>query len=137
MWTPIDSQEDLDALNRSLAWDDATLVEFYVTSVLYDDLPSDVSRSGFTQLTMYVLIDTGDAEPSLLELAFLHCDRLALSHVSAGDFVLRGYVDSLKRVELTDRGDQTQVRCARLAFRRLDRDDQTLPFYPSQFAPER
>lgn len=122
MWIGIESQPELDALNESLCWEDSRILEYYATSALRSGLPEDVSRSGYERLNLYVLIDTcGVGGAPFLELALLAYDRIGADVFER--MHLSGKVDALKRVEIISGDGSTLLRCARVAYRRLNEAD--------------
>ncbi|MBS2026460.1 MAG: hypothetical protein JST54_01030 [Deltaproteobacteria bacterium] len=114
-WTPVNSQSDLEALDRAICWEDSNVLEAYTTHAVAPGLPTDVSRSGYGHGNLYVLMNETCNKRGVVELAFLEVNQLganALTHLH-----LRGRIDSLKRVEvLTCRGEFL-LPCARVAFR--------------------
>jgi len=57
-WTAVDSQADLDQLDRSICWEDSEAVRFHGSPLNRADYPADVSRSGFVNKNVHVVIDT-------------------------------------------------------------------------------
>jgi len=117
-WTPINEPSELEALDKSICWEDSRLFESYTTDALAPGLPSDVNRTGYINPNLYVLIDEACHKRGMIELAFLHVDYLgtnALEHLH-----LQGTIDSLKRIEVRTHRDELLLRCARLAFRYPD-----------------
>ena len=126
-WIGVDTQAELDALDTSVCWEDARVLEYYTTPALYPGMPDDVSRSGYDHPNVYVLVDAGGPTPRFLELALLHCDRIGADAFNR--LHLSGRIDALKRLEVVSGDGTTLLRCARLAYRRLDDVDQSGHYY--------
>ncbi len=117
-WQGVNTESELRQLDERIVWDDSSVVEFHATSCLRDGLPTDVSRSGFHDLNLYLVIDDSISK---YEFALIACDRLGANMplVLSG---FRGRIDSLKRVEIRTRKGETVFRCARLAYREIERE---------------
>lgn len=119
-WTSIDTQEQLDALENAVCWEDARVVEYHAGSFGREYFPRDVSRFGEHPNIHMLLEDNA----SWFEFAFIHCDHLEANVFQ--NFYVSGQVRSLKRVELASRDGSVRLRCSRLIWRRvLDVDTRT------------
>jgi hypothetical protein len=116
-WSTIDTQTQLDALEKSVCWEDVRLLEYHAGRGVRAHYPSDVSRSGYERLDVHVLLETDDGK--FLELAFLHCERLGPDAFER--LHLRGTVDSLKRVELRSSRESVLLFAGRVLYRRLEK----------------
>jgi hypothetical protein len=122
-WLTIDDQSALDSLYASMAWSDGCVVAFVgATQVEAPFIPADVSRSGHVNWDLRLLLYIPSARGSHLELLLVDCDSFSADLFRG--FSLRGRVDSLKRVDVTDRQGQRVLRCSRLLYRFLDLDQQ-------------
>lgn len=120
-WQSVDTQADLDALHDSVCWEDSETVEYYVTHVALPDFPPDINRSGYRLPNVYVLLDACSQRGPWLEMVWIHADRFD-SQFAQYPFI-RGRVDSLMRVEISDYTKALRLRCGRLIYR--FRDDLT------------
>lgn len=131
-WTSIDSQADLDALDRAVCWDDSRVVEYHAGSALRPYYPADVSRSGYCFKDIHVLVEAGCSRGAFLELAFIHCEWVganAFEHLT-----LRGRVDTSRCVVLHEQDGSDLVRCARLIYRWLPEASTEGDFYSASRA---
>lgn len=122
-WNIIETQADLDSLNKRVCWEDSETVEYYATARNEDYFPSDVSRSGYSHKNVHVLCRVCSREAAYLEMVWIHCDW------SSGPFLdqpyMSGRVDSLKRVEILDAKRSTQMRCSRVIYQFVAEADVT------------
>jgi hypothetical protein len=119
-WQAIDTQEQLDELDRLVCWEDSELLEFHGGHTLRPYFPSDVSRSGYDRPDVHIVIAAPCGQKTdILELCLIHCDRLGEDAFER--LHLRGRVDSLRRVEIASEDGTTLFRCARLIFRWRER----------------
>lgn len=125
-WTPIDTQEDLDALERAICWEDSRVVEYHAGSFQRAYFPHDVSRTGHDHPDIHVLLET-DADFPFAELVFVHCDHIGAN--AFRNFYVRGRVRSLKRVELSSLDGDIWFSCARMMWRKLSEVDLGRSFY--------
>jgi hypothetical protein len=116
-WTSIDSQADLDALDRAVCWEDSRVLEYHAGSACRPHYPADVSRSGYSFKDIHVLVEVPCSHAPFLELAFIHCDWVGANAFE--DLTLRGRVDVLRRVVLREDDGSDLLRCARLIYRWL------------------
>jgi hypothetical protein len=126
-WTTIDSQADLDALDRAVCWEDSRVVEYHAGSALRPYYPTDVSRSGYCFKDIHVLLEACSSRGAFLELVFIHCEWVganAFEHLA-----LRGRVDTLRRVVLREQDGPDLLRCARLIYRWLPQASTGGDFY--------
>ena len=111
-WHAIETQADLDSLDKRVCWEDSDTVEYYATTRNEDYFPSDVSRSGYIHKNVHVLCRICSPEAAYLAMVWIHCDWFTgrfLDHPH-----MSGRVDSLKRVEILDVKRSTQMRCSRV-----------------------
>ncbi|MGH7975971.1 MAG: hypothetical protein ACREDS_05950 [Limisphaerales bacterium] len=114
-WHVIESQEDLETLDKSVCWGDSETVEYYGTSRNDSYFPSDVNRSGYLRKNIHVLCRICSQKAEYLEMVWIHCDWFG-NHFLDHPF-MSGHVDGLKRVEILDAKKLTVMRCARLIYR--------------------
>lgn len=118
-WLSIETQLELDRLERSIPWEDARTIEFYGTNRIEPFFPGDVSRCGQIHKNIYVLVRYYTSKgPRFLELVLIHCDHGSLWFLEKPD--VRGHVDSLKRVEFRGFDGVAVARCARVMYRFID-----------------
>src|SRR4030095_8301165 len=86
----------------------------------HDWFPKDVSRSGHENWNVRVLFYVADKRGSHLELLLVDCDEVG-RHLFRG-FALRGRVDTLKRVEVSNPDGEVRMRCSRLMYRFVEVD---------------
>jgi len=122
-WHTIESQDELDALNKRVCWEDSETVVYFATARNEDYFPSDVSRSGYILKNVHVLCRICSQEAGYLEMVWIHCDWFT-SHFLDHPY-MSGRVDSLKRVEVLDAQRSTQMRCARVIYRFVAEADVT------------
>jgi len=133
-WTAVDSQGDLDLLEASVCWEDSETIEFYGLSRNERYFPSDVSRSGWHHPNVHLFCRVDSPQGSFIQIVLIDCDWYYPSWVSNPYF--RGRVDTLRRIEVYDGHQSTQMRCSRLIYR-FSWDDEPFepPFLASQFVP--
>ena len=120
-WTPIESPAELESLDDHGLWDDAETVAFVGDTVSNQEIfPRDVSRSGYINWNIRVLLYVGHADGSHLEVMLVDCDEFSSSLLR--NFSLRGQVDSLKRVEVCGRDGRRLLRCSRMMYRFMSID---------------
>ena len=124
-WRTIDTQSELDALDGSVCWEDASVLEYHAGRGPRAHYPRDVSRSGYDHLDIHVLVRT--AAGRLLELGLIHCERLGPSVFE--QLHLRGTVDSLKRVEIHSGDGSVLFFAGRVLYRWLDSAPDAGSFY--------
>ncbi len=116
-WRTIDSQQDIESLEKSVCWEDSEVIAYFASDEDQPYFPSDVSRSGYMRKNLHLICASDSSAGPFLEMVFIHTDSVV------GDFlerpVLGGRVDSLRRVELRDFGDRVMLRCGRLLYRFL------------------
>ena len=110
----------------AVCWEDSKVVEYHAGRFGGPHYPSDICRSGASNLDIHVLIEA-DAQFSFLEIAFVHCDYLEANIWQ--NFYILGRVDSLKRVELNSPNGELRLRCSRLLYRWLEDVDISKSFY--------
>lgn len=123
-WQSIDQQEDLDAMDRTVCWDDADLIEIHGGRGTWTEGSVDIHRRGVDALDYRVLLRFSGKETPYLELAFVECDAFNQSVFLEG---LRGRVTTLMQVEI-GRGFGG-VRCSRMLYRWLQKDEVGKPHY--------
>jgi hypothetical protein len=114
-WLAIETQDDLNALDKIVCWEDSGTVDYYATARNEVYFPQDVSRSGHANKNIRVLCRICSLEASYLEMVWIHCDWFTSPFLDHPH--MKGHVDSLKRVEILDADRSTQMRCARLIYR--------------------
>jgi hypothetical protein len=120
-WIPIENQAQLEALHDRGFWEDAETVAFVADTVSDSAVfPADVSRSGYLNWNIRVLLWVGHTEGSHLEILLVDCDTFSSSLIHS--FSLRGRIDSLKRLEVYDYTGQRRLRCSRVMYRLLTID---------------
>jgi hypothetical protein len=120
-WTLVNSQFELEALSECVYWDDAETVAFVGdTATHHHYFPPDVSRSGYSNWNVRLLLHVADGRGSHLELLLVDCDEFSAALFRG--FTLRGRVDSLKRVEVDDSAGHRILRCSRLMYRYISVD---------------
>ncbi len=114
-WLAIETQADLDFLDKKVCWEDSKSVEYYATARNEDYFPPDVSRSGYDHKNIHVLCRVCSQEAAYLEMVWIHCDQ------STGHFLdhphMSGRVDCLKRVEILGAKGWPLMRCSRVIYR--------------------
>jgi hypothetical protein len=129
-WQTIESQGDLDTLNRRVCWEDLETVEYYATPRNEPYFPPDIARSTYHHKNIHILCRLSYPELLYLEMVWIHCDWVEgyfLEHPQ-----LSGRVDRLKRVEILNDWKRTDMRCARLMFRFLPEEEVSLGSFFSQ-----
>jgi hypothetical protein len=116
-WTSVDTCEDLDRLANENCWEDSETLEFYASPYVAEYFPDDISRSGYRNMNIHVLIDACSSSGSILEMVFIDADWTSLSYLT--EPFVSGRVDSLKRVYIEDHKGDTRMRCSRLIYRFL------------------
>ena len=135
-WTAIDSQADLEVLDRSVCWEDSETTEFYGLSRNERYFPSDVSRSGWHHPNLHLFCRVDSPQGSFLHIVAIDCDWYHPSWVSSPHF--RGRVDTLRRIEVHDAHESTQMRCSRLIYRfSWDEEPFDPPFLARHFVEPR
>ncbi len=86
-----------------------------------------VSRSGFLNWNVKVLLHIADTLGSHLEITLVDCDEF--SSTLLGNVSLRGRVDALKRVEVSDHEWRRILRCSRVMYRFLSIDQRAARTY--------
>lgn len=134
-WRLVESQDDLDAIDGSVNWDDAESVAFVADTISSNPLfPSDVARSGYLNWNVRLLVYVADRRGSHLELVLIDCDEIGAQAFSG--LTLQGRVDSLKRVEVERANGERRLRCSRLMYRFIDVDQaMARRFYGFEEAP--
>jgi hypothetical protein len=120
-WIPIDTQEQLEFLDRSVCWEDSEAVAFVAETA--DGLglfPNDVSRSGYVNWNIRILFYVGLPHHSHLEIGCADCDEFSGGLFRS--FTLDGRIDSLKRIEIDGPSGERLFRCSRIVYRFLSLD---------------
>jgi hypothetical protein len=120
-WKTVDTQRDLDGIDRSVCWEDARTLEYFAKLSNEPYFPTDVSRSGYELMNVNVLCSVPGSPSPFIELVFIDSDRIALDALV--NLSMHGRVDGLKRVELLGPGDSLKLRCSRLIYRFLAREE--------------
>lgn len=120
-WSTIDSQNDLNNFDQSVCWDDSEVLEYYgkITNESY--FPNDISRSGYTNKNIHVFIKSDSNQAPYMEMVLIDCDYLNMYFIENISF--QGYVDRLKRIEITDKKSSLLMRCSRMIYRFLKEDE--------------
>ena len=116
-WCTIDSQQDLESLEKGVCWEDSEVLAYFASDENQPFYPSDVSRSGYIRKNLHLVCSSVSSAGSFLELVFIHADSINGAFLERP--VLNGRVDSLRRVELRDFGGRVMLRCGRLLYRFL------------------
>ena len=114
-WKSVDTPSDLEQLAAANCWEDSETLEFYATPANADYFPNDVSRSGYQNMNIHMLVSACSSNALILELVFIDADWSSLSFLTQ-PFV-GGRIDSLKRVYIEDYKGDTKMRCSRLIYR--------------------
>jgi hypothetical protein len=120
-WQTIESQADLNALDKRVCWEDSGTVEYYASTKNEKYFPSDVSRSGYANKNIHVLCRICSNEAAYLEMVWVDCDWFTCRFLDCPH--MSGRVDTLKRVEVLDAKRSTMMRCSRLIYRFLQEAD--------------
>lgn len=120
-WSTIDSQNDLNNFDQSVCWDDSEVLEYYgkITNESY--FPNDISRSGYTNKNIHVFIKSDSNQAPYMEMVLIDCDYLNMYFIENISF--QGYVDRLKRIEITEKKSSLLMRCSRMIYRFLKEDE--------------
>jgi|AGTN01.2.fsa_nt_gi hypothetical protein len=131
-WVFVENQDDLNKLNDSFYWGEgATTVEFFGCQKNDDYFPEDISRSGFGEVNLHLLVELlEEAEPGYVEFVLIHCEKFDSFFLNQPSF--KGRVDSLKRVYL-EHPYAGETRCARLIYRSVIDNDHELRLYESSY----
>ena len=73
-WNVIDSQSDLNALDKSVCWEDSSSIEYYAITGNEPFFPSDVSRSGYIHKNVHILCGICSSKAAYLEMVWIDCD---------------------------------------------------------------
>ena len=119
-WKHIDTQKNLDDFDSSNCWDDSEVVEFIGLIGNEDYFPDDVSRSGYQNKNVHLLVEACSENGSHLEIVLIDCDHFSSDYFSVIHF--QGKVCGLKRVEVFDYQDNLRMRCSRIIYRWLERE---------------
>jgi len=120
-WTAIDQQSDLDELDASNYWEDSEVVEYYALVPDEKYFPDDVSRSGWTNKNIHILINADSSRGSHLEIVLIDCDHFDSHYLENIHF--HGRVDVLKRVEVTNHDGAIRMRCSRKIYKWLNLEE--------------
>lgn len=123
-WLSIESQSELEALDRSVCWEDSCSVEYYATTRNEDYFPSDVSRTGYLHKNIYILCRIRSQSAVYLEMVWIHCDWFS-SQFMDYPHLSNSRIDSLKRLEIRNADGSVQMRCSRLIYRFVAETDVT------------
>ncbi len=116
-WISVDTIEDLEKLAEENCWEDSETLEFYASPFVEKYFPDDVSRSGYRNMNIHVLIDACSSMGPILEIVFIDADWTSLSYLT--QLFIGGHIDTLKRVYIEDYKGDTEMRCSRLIYRYL------------------
>lgn len=127
-WKHVDTQSDLDHLDSSNCWEDSEVTEYIAVLTNENYFPDDVSRSGWHNKNLHILVDADSANGSHIEIVLIDCDHF--SHGYLENIHFQGKVDGLKRVEIFDYKRDLRMRCSRVIYRWVEL---TLPLNKSYF----
>lgn len=132
-WTAVDSQADLDRLEAAVCWEDSESIEFYGVFRNERYFPSDVSRSGWHHPNLHLFCRVDSSLGSFVHIVLIDCDWFYPSWIRSPYF--QGRVDTLRRIEVYDGHQSTQMRCSRLIYRfSWDEEPFNPPFLVTHFA---
>lgn len=117
-WRSIDTKAELDALDRSVCWEDSEVLEFHAAARQRPYYPTDICRSGHHHLDLHILLSACSGKSRYLELAFVACEHMGVN--AATRIQLTGTIDTLKRVEVISHHSSVLIRAARLLYRWLE-----------------
>jgi hypothetical protein len=124
-WHSIDSQSDLDALGKSVGWEDSSSLGYFASEANRAFYPTDVCRDGHHRKNLHLVCSAGSLRGAFLELAFIQAERFTSDFLDSP--YIQGRVDSLRRVVLSDAQGESVLRCARLIYR-FSAERPELPF---------
>jgi hypothetical protein len=130
-WVFVDSQRDLDMLDKSVCWEDSSCIEFYATSVNDLYFPAELNGSG-CGFNIHAILGICSEPTRYLELVCIHCDHYTSRFLSSP--FIKGHVDSLKRITIVDAWNDIQMRCDRLIYRFMNPKE--VCFLSDRLAPE-
>lgn len=119
-WISVDTSADLDQLAAANCWEDSEVLEFYATPANAAYFPSDISRSGYRNMNIHILVDACSTNGPIMELVFIDADYSSLSYLTQP--FIAGRIDSLKRVTIEDNKGHTKMRCSRLIYRFMEEE---------------
>ncbi|MDO9569403.1 MAG: hypothetical protein Q7J58_08490 [Hydrogenophaga sp.] len=119
-WTAVDSNADLRELADSNCWEDSETLEFYATTACERYFPTDVSRSGYINMNIHVLLSACSPRGEILEIVFIDADWSSLNYLT--HVFIGGRIDPLKRVNIEDANGSLEMRCSRIIYRYLQQD---------------
>ncbi len=114
-WKTIDTQEELDALNQAICWEDATTVQYIARFENETYFPDDVCRTGYLNKNVHLWIDALNVQDGYLRLVLIDCDWIGPQKLDS--FHLSGKMDSLMRITINDCDGSTAIRFSRLIYR--------------------
>jgi hypothetical protein len=127
-WTSIDNQSDLDTFDASNCWEDSEVLEYYALVPNEAYFPEDVSRSGWTNKNIHILVQSDSSEGTHIEIVLIDCDHFDSAFIDSIHF--SGRIDGLKRVEVYSGSGDLRMRCSRVIYRWLSEE---LPFGKGYF----
>src|ERR1041385_5784763 len=77
MWQVINTQDDLNAFDRVVCWEDSETVEYYATRRSEKWFPPDVNRSGHLTKNVYLLCRACSRAGAYLEMVWIACDEFS------------------------------------------------------------
>lgn len=114
-WISVDTPSDLEELAEANCWEDSESLEFHASPVSAPYFPIDVSRSGYQNMNIHLLVDACSSHGQILEMVFIDADWSSLSYLTKP--FIGGRIDQLKRVYIEDYNGDTKMRCSRLIYR--------------------
>ena len=126
-WINVDTQIDLDNFDQSVCWEDSEVLEYYAKLSNESYFPSDISRSGWINKNIHILIESDSDKAPYLEIVLVDCDHFSSLFLEQLSF--QGRVDSMKRIEITGYKDTLEMRCSRLIYRFLAEEDMPKGLY--------
>lgn len=119
-WISVNTQSDLNELAAANCWEDSKTLEFHATPVNDPYFPDDVSRSGYQNMNIHLLVDACSSSGPILEMVFIDADWSTLSYLT--EPFVSGRIDLLKRVYIEDYSGDSKMRCSRLIYRFLNEE---------------
>jgi hypothetical protein len=113
-WINVDTQTELDKLNSLFFWEDCDTAEYYASTSNYDFMPTDISRSGYSEKNLFLISSVSSKEYNYIQIGFLFCEKFDSDFLENLNF--DGHVDKLKRIKIWEY-DNLKLSCARIVYR--------------------
>jgi hypothetical protein len=118
-WKTVDTQDHLEKLSAHFCeGHDCETLEFYAKPTHEKYFPADISRRGYDDKNLHVLLEMPAGDASHLELVFVGYEYVGNDFLD--NICLDGRLDSLGRFEIGDKLNGTGLKCARLVYRWVD-----------------